>query len=99
MSSLEKCSFRSSARFLRGGGRCLFFNFELHKLFLSFDCQSLLSCFVCKYFFPSERCLFILFMTSFAVSIEKLEGINSRITKAEELDKNFQFISARLANI
>ena len=47
VSSLEKCLFRSSARFL-----FCFDAIEYHKLFVNFRDQSLLSHIICKYFLP-----------------------------------------------
>ena len=57
---LEKGLFRSSTNFSLG----LFFDIELHELFVYFGDYPLS---VCKYFLPFEGCPFILFMVSFTV--------------------------------
>ena len=55
---------RSSALLLIG---LIFFYTECHELFVYFGDQSLVICFVSKYFLPFVACLFILFMVSFSV--------------------------------
>ena len=60
MSSLDKCLFRSSAHFL-------FVCFELYELFVYFENWGLVGSIICKYFFQSIDCLFILLMASFVV--------------------------------
>ena len=65
----EKCLFRSSAHFFEWVV-CLpffFLDIKLYKLFVYFRSQSFVGNIVCKGFFQSVGCLFILFMVSFAV--------------------------------
>ena len=62
MSSLERCLFRSFAHSF-----IYLFKIEIPELFVCFGDSLLISYSFCKYFLPSEGCLFILFMVSFAV--------------------------------
>ena len=61
MSSLEKCLLRSSTQFWLDN----FFFLILHELFVYFGDQSLVSCFICKYFLPFWGLSFVSFMISF----------------------------------
>ena len=64
MSSLEKCLFRSFAHFLI---EFFFFYIELYELFVYFGKRALVDHIICKIFYQSVSCFFILFMVSFAV--------------------------------
>ena len=58
MSPLDKCLFSSATCFLMGFW-FFFFNVELHDLFVYFGDQSFVSCFICKYFAPILRVVFL----------------------------------------
>ena len=65
ISSLEKCLFRSSARFL--DWVVCFFDIELHELLVYLEINPLSVASFANIFSYSEGCLFILFMVFFAV--------------------------------
>ena len=66
MSSLEKYLFRSSTHVLIGVF-VLFFDIELHELFVYFGDYFFVSCFVANIFSHSKGCLFVLFIISYTV--------------------------------